>query len=101
MGWNKKTSIRFYGAWYLYADDRFERRPQYPNVNISFRHTCGIYHDRYIVLDYNSKTERIYHCGASSKDVGKKVTTISEVSDRQVYHPIVDTLLKNPILMLT
>ncbi len=73
---------------------------EYPSVNISFRHTCGIYHDRYIVLDYNSDNERIFHCGASSKDAGNKVTTISEVSDRQVYHPIVDTLLKNPILKL-
>lgn len=73
---------------------------QYPYINISFRHTCGIYHDRYIILDYNSDNERIYHCGASSEDVGNKVTTISEVSDRQVYHPIVDTLLKNPPLAL-
>ncbi|MBR1985204.1 MAG: hypothetical protein IKA31_05615, partial [Clostridia bacterium] len=34
----------------LYFDCTF--RKQYPNVNISLRHTCGIYHDRYIVLDY-------------------------------------------------
>ena len=73
---------------------------QYPHINISFRHTCGIYHDRYIILDYNSDNERIYHCGASSKDAGNKVTTISEVSDRQVYHTIVDTLIKNPTLIL-
>lgn len=73
---------------------------QYPYINISFRHTCGIYHDRYIVLDYNSDSKRIYHCGASSKDAGNKITTISEVSDRQVYHPIVDTLMKNPTLIL-
>ena len=73
---------------------------QYPHINISFRHTCGIYHDRYIILDYNSDNERIYHCGASSKDAGNKVTTISEVSDRQVYHTIVDTLIKNPTLVL-
>lgn len=71
---------------------------QYPDISITFRRTCGIYHDRYIILDYNSNSERIYHCGASSKDAGNKVTTISEVTDRQVYHPIVDTLLKNPIL---
>ena len=71
---------------------------QYPNIKITFRRTCGIYHDRYIILDYNSDFERIYHCGASSKDAGNKITTISEVTDRQVYHPIVDTLLNNPIL---
>lgn len=71
---------------------------QYPDVSIKFRQTCGIFHDRYIILDYNSDFERIYHCGASSKDAGNKITTISEVTDRQVYHPIVDTLLNNPIL---
>ena len=59
-----------------------------------------VYHDRYIVVDYGRKTEKIYHCGASSKDAGKKVTTITKVTDRQVYHPLVDALLLNPVLSL-
>lgn len=84
----------------LHLKEYEDFRKQYPHINISFRHTCGIYHDRYIILDYNSDNERIYHCGASSKDAGNKVTTISEVSDRQVYHTIVDTLIKNPTLVL-
>lgn len=71
---------------------------EYPDVTITFRRTCGIYHDRYIILDYNSNFEKIYHCGASSKDAGNKITTISEVTDRQIYHPIVDRLLNNPLL---
>lgn len=50
--------------------------------------------------DYNTKHEKIYHCGASSKDAGKKVNTIIEVSERQIYHPIVDKLLNNPLLSL-
>ncbi len=70
-------------------------------IKVDFRKTCGIYHDRYIVIDYNTPTERIYHCGASSKDAGNKVTTITEVADRQVYHPIVDALLQNPALSLS
>lgn len=73
---------------------------QYPSTILNFRKTCGIYHDRYIVVDYNTSTERIFHCGASSKDAGNKVTTITEVTDRQVYHPIVDALLLNPVLLL-
>lgn len=73
---------------------------QYPSIILSFRKTCGIYHDRYIVDDYNTSTERIFHCGASSKDAGNKVTTITEVTDRQVYHTIVDALLLNPVLLL-
>lgn len=78
--------------------DDFHR--QYPDIQINFRKTCGIFHDRYIILDYNTDSERIYHSGASSKDAGNKVTTITEVSDRQVYHQIVDALLENPMLIL-
>ena len=74
---------------------------QYPKLKISFRKTSGIYHDRYIVVDYNAEAERIYHCGACSKDAGNKVTTITEVSDRQIYHCIFDALLNNPILKLS
>lgn len=86
------------GKGFHQADyDDFQR--EYPNIQISFRHTCGIFHDRYIILDYNTDNERIFHCGASSKDAGNKVTTITEVADRQVYHQIVDTLLNNPALL--
>lgn len=73
---------------------------QYPNIQLVFRKTCGIFHDRYIILDYDTVNERMYHCGASSKDAGNKVTTITEVADRQVYHQIVDVLLYNPELTL-
>ena len=73
---------------------------QYPKLKIAFRKTSGIYHDRYIVVDYKAKNEHIYHCGASSKDAGNKVTTITEVSDRQVYHTIIEVLLQNPELSL-
>ena len=46
---------------------------EYPSVNISFKVTNNMYHDRYIILDYNSKTEHIFHCGSSSKDSGSRV----------------------------
>lgn len=78
--------------------DDFQR--QYPHITVSFKKTCGIHHDRYIVLDYNTENERIYHCGASSKDAGNKVTTISQVTDIAIYHQIVDALMTNPILTL-
>ena len=84
----------------LHQSDYNDFHNQYPSINVDFRKTCGIYHDRYIVIDYDTKTEKIFHCGASSKDAGNKVTTITEVADRQVYHPIVDALLQNPVLSL-
>ena len=55
--------------------------------------TNGIIHDRYIVLDYNTSNEKIYHCGASSKDSGKRINTIIEINDRDNYHIIINKLL--------
>lgn len=73
---------------------------EYPSAKISFQKTGGIYHDRYIVLDYNTASEKIYHCGASSKDAGNKINTITQIADRAVYHQIVDELMGNPQLEL-
>ena len=66
---------------------------EYPNIDITFMKTGGIIHDRYIVLDYNTNTEKIYHCGASSKDSGKRINTIIEINDRNNYHIIINKLL--------
>jgi len=84
----------------LHQSDYDDFHKQYPLIRMDFQKTCGVYHDRYIVIDYGRKTEKIYHCGASSKDAGKKVTTITKVTDRKVYHPLVDALLLNPTLPL-
>lgn len=73
---------------------------EYSGLCISFQVTDGIFHDRYIVIDYNTTNERVYHCGASSKDGGNKVMTITVVGDEAVYHPLIDTLLGNRTLML-
>ena len=73
---------------------------EYPNVIISMQTSGGIFHDRYIVIDYKTPDEQIYHCGASSKDGGNKVTTITAVADGAVYHPIIDRLMNNPTLEL-
>lgn len=73
---------------------------EYPNIDISLKITNNIYHDRYIIIDYKSKHERIYHCGASSKDAGKRITTISEVKDTKMYYSMIEALLTNKELIL-
>lgn len=73
---------------------------EYGYPNISFRQTAGKFHDRYIILDYKSKSEKVYHCGASSKDAGKRTTSITLADDNTYYHNLVDMLLQNPILIL-
>ncbi len=71
---------------------------EYPSLSIKFKRTCGKSHDRYLVLDYGTENERIYHCGASSKDAGKRITTIMAIEDSTLYHPFIDALRKNPEL---
>lgn len=73
---------------------------EYPHVAISMRTSGGKFHDRYIVIDYDTDNEQIFHCGASSKDGGNKVMTITAVTDGGIYHPVIAQLLNNPELML-
>lgn len=68
---------------------------EYPHVDISFKTTGSIFHDRYIILDFDTENEKIYHCGASSKDAGKKVCAISTITDTAVYKPLIEKLLEN------
>ena len=53
-------------------------------------------HDRLIVLDYGLPTEQAYHCGASSKDAGKKLCAINVIADTSMIHPVIDKLLLAP-----
>lgn len=73
---------------------------EYPSISVSFRHTGGKFHDRYIVLDYKTRSEKIYHCGASSKDAEKSITTIDRSDNAIIYHPMIDDLLTRSELVL-
>ena len=73
---------------------------EYPFRKIKFQKSGGEFHDRYIIIDWNTDKQKIYHCGASSKDAGQRITTISEVVDQVVYADLINKLLKNPILKL-
>lgn len=67
---------------------------------VDLKTSGGIFHDRYIILDFASVDEKIYHCGASSKDGGNRVMTIEQVSDKSIYRPLVEKLLLLPNLTL-
>ncbi len=73
---------------------------EYPLRKIKFQKSGGVFHDRYIIIDWNTEHQRIYHCGASSKDAGQRIATILEVVDQAVYTGLINKLLKNPILKL-
>ena len=79
-----------------YAD--FQR--ENPGRSIHFITTANKAHDRYIILDFNTKDMKVYHCGASSKDAGRKITTITQVKDISNYKEMVKELLANLSLTL-
>ena len=64
---------------------------QYPTLRIKSNPDC---HDRWIVLDYGLSTEQVYHCGASSKDAGKKLCAINKIENTTVIHPEIERLLQ-------
>ena len=70
-------------------------RTEYPNINIDFIVTNNKFHDRFIVIDYKKDSEKIYHCGASSKDAGFKTTAIMKSNFNDMYYDMIDSLLNN------
>lgn len=73
---------------------------EYPSIKINFKKAGGIFHDRYIIIDYKTENEKVYHCGASSKNAGERVTTITEVPEKEIYNGLIEKLLKNDELKL-
>lgn len=65
-----------------------------PDVKLVINKTKGKFHDRYIFLDYGLKSEKLFHCGASSKDAGNRITTIMQIEYTQAYHSIMEMLKK-------
>ena len=63
-----------------------------PDVSLNVNETNGKFHDRYIFLDYGLKSEKLFHCGASSKDAGNKITTIMQIEYTEAYHNIIAML---------
>ena len=73
---------------------------EYPGRSISFIEAANKAHDRYIVLDYDTRVMKVYHCGASSKDAGKKITTITGIKEVTIYKDTIRKLISNMPLML-
>ena len=88
----------------LHLSDYNDFHTEFPNITLDFNMTGRTTHDRFIVLDFGTKDERIYHCGASSKDAGNKLmTAIAEMTDEDFmksYHQVIQKYLSNPALVL-
>ncbi|MBQ9015381.1 MAG: ORF6N domain-containing protein [Firmicutes bacterium] len=73
---------------------------EYPKKTVTFLQSQKRAHDRYIVLDNGTTNMKVYHCGASSKDAGKRITTITRLMEIDDYKRTVKELLANPPLTL-
>ena len=62
-----------------------------PDVSLNIDRPNRKFHDRYIFLDYGLPSEKLFLCGASSKDAGNKVTTIMQIEHPEVYHILMDS----------
>lgn len=74
----------------LSAIEYTDFRKQYTGLDIELYESGGVFHDRYIILDYGLDSEKIYLCGASSKDSGARITTILEDRDKDKYKDIIN-----------
>ena len=72
----------------MLADFRVVR----PDVSIDVKPALHKFHDRYIFVDFKAKGEKLYHCGASSKDAGNKIATIVQLEDIEGYRPMFEEL---------
>lgn len=68
--------------------------------NIQFKKNNNRFHDRYIIIDFDTENEIIFHCGASSKDAGKRITTITKIEEQYIYKELVKDILNNENLVL-
>ncbi|HHJ7728464.1 TPA: ORF6N domain-containing protein, partial [Streptococcus pyogenes] len=63
-------------------------RKDYPNIDLKLKIAGKKYHDRYIAIDFGTENEAFYLCGASSKDAGNKISSITKIeeSSKDMYH---------------
>ena len=102
-----RSDIKILKQIHSLGDEQYKRlieytdfRKEYPTVKLSMKKTGGIFHDRFIVLDYGTADERVFLCGASSKDAGARITSIVEDYGTAKYNSVIAGLLKNSPLVL-
>ena len=87
----------------LSASDYTDYQREFPGRTITFKQTMNKAHDRFIVLDYGTADERVFHCGPSSKDAGKKLAAITEFTEgavKKLLHDVIAGMLGNQPLTL-
>ena len=63
------------------------------SINVITKSSNNRFHDRYIVVDFKSDNECLYHCGTSSKDAGNRITTIVKIEEKALYRSLLESAL--------
>ena len=75
------------------TDDFINDFIEQTGLSLTLKKNNGVFHDRFIVVDYGFDSETIYHCGASSKDAGEKVSVIATIERKEFYHPLIEKIV--------
>ncbi|WNO79461.1 ORF6N domain-containing protein [Streptococcus suis] len=77
-------------------------RKDYPNIDLKLKIAGKKYHDRYIAIDCGTENEAFYLCGASSKDAGNKISSITKIeeSSKDLHHMMFGRMLNNKDLKI-
>ena len=65
------------------------------HLKLSIKSNGGIFHDRYIVIDFGYKVAQLFHSGPSSKDIGNGVGTINRIAEIDAYKDLISKLISN------
>lgn len=91
-GVSVKIFSDLHGSSRLTDDMLADFRAARPDVSIDRKPAMHRFHDRYIFVDFKEKGEKLFHCGASSKDAGNKITTIVQLEDIEGYRAMFEEL---------
>ena len=75
------------------TDDFINDFIEQTGLSLTLKKNNGVFHDRFIIVDYGFDSETIYLCGASSKDAGEKVSVIATIERKEVYHPLIEKIV--------
>ena len=77
-------------------------RKDYPNIDLNLKIADKKYHDRYIAIDFGAENEAFDRCGASAKDAGNKISSITRIeeSSKDMYHTMFAGMLNNKNLKI-
>ena len=70
---------------YLKKTDMNELRKERPDIDVRLIKTSTTIHDRFIIID----DKKVYNLGASTKDIGNRLTMIHEVLDEPIRESII------------